>query len=316
MSKEQEASGDELVHPVYLDVPMLISFLAALEGGVSLEDQSTSRASHTSGSEKEARGRAGLPSVLTMLNLDMSGRLSARSEDEAAEEVVAVRRHTEASLFNRLRARLTDLGAVTDVTSADSLADIVPGALVEVRGEVVGNPLLQMLRLIVATAPFAGVEIDALLEGKYEKGGKARGKQGAQQATPPPIDRESAEGLRTFLTMSGELLNSPVRDVVMKSEGGLSTVMTLAASFVEDSTDDYLYESEVRLLGKLTRTIEADGEPINLTRRSTMGLLPQDDIEELVESARQGFGEDLNVSISDALVEAPAIQVLPLAIFV
>jgi hypothetical protein len=92
--------------------------------------------------------------------------------------------------------------------------------------------------------------------------------------------------------------------------------MTLAASFVEESTDDYLYESEVRVLGKVTRVVKHGDEPINLARRTTMGMLPQKDIAELVETTRKGFREGLNVSISDALVEAPALQVLPLAIFV
>src|ERR1700680_4428832 len=100
MSDTDKITNDELVYPVYLDVPMLISFLAALEGGVSLEDQSTSRLSRSSGSEREGKIRAGLPSILSLLSLDMSGRLSAKSEDQTGEETVAVRRHTEASLFN------------------------------------------------------------------------------------------------------------------------------------------------------------------------------------------------------------------------
>lgn len=309
-------SRPELAHPVYLDVPMLISFLAALEGGVSLEDQATTRATRTSASGKDAAARVGLPSILTMLNLDMSGRLTAKSEDQNAEEVVAVRRHTEASLFNRLRARLYEAGAVAPVDDAAALAALAPGALVEVQGEVIGNPVLQMLRVILATAPFAGVDIDALLEGKYERAPKNRAKPGTAPTSQPPIDPDSATGLRMFLSLSSQLLGSAVRDVVMRSDGDLSTVMTVASSFVDESTDEYLYESQVKVLGKVTRIVTPEAEAINLTRRSTIGMLPVKDIGELIDSAREGFGEDLNVSISDALVEGPALQVLPLAIFV
>src|SRR4051794_8951772 len=102
MTQKAARGQDELVHPLYLDVPMLISFLAALEGGVSLEDQATSTESRSATGTKELRGRVGLPSFLTMLNMDMAGGLSTKSEGQSGEEIVAVRRHTEASLFNRL----------------------------------------------------------------------------------------------------------------------------------------------------------------------------------------------------------------------
>lgn len=312
---------DELVFPVYLDVPMLISFLAALEGGVSLEDQATSRASRSSAGEKELKARAGLPSILSILTLDMSGKLSSRSEGQSDEEVTAVRRHTEASLFNRLRARLHDANAVRLLDQGVDLGDLQSGDLIEMKGEVIGNPLLQLLRVIVASAPFAGIDIDAVLEGKSRparrRGKGAGGKDSGGQAVAHTADDElDADGLRLFLTLAGELLSTHVRDVVLRSNGSLSTVMTLASEFVHESTDDYLYESEVRVLGKVTRVVTSDANPINLVRRTTLGLLPLTKVEELIESAKAGFGSDLNVSFGDVHVAAPALQVLPLAIFV
>ncbi len=45
MPKEAARDADddvlELVHPVYLDTPMMISFVAALEGGVAYGDERT-----------------------------------------------------------------------------------------------------------------------------------------------------------------------------------------------------------------------------------------------------------------------------------
>jgi len=39
--KSDTRSFEPLVHPVYLDVPVMVSFLAAVECGVAYEDEST-----------------------------------------------------------------------------------------------------------------------------------------------------------------------------------------------------------------------------------------------------------------------------------
>lgn len=115
--------------------------------------------------------------------------------------------------------------------------------------------------------------------------------------------------------MSGSALSSDVRDVVLRA-GKLSVVMTLAAGFVGESTDDYLRESDVRVLGKLTRVVPEGSDPINLTRRSTLGLLPSKDIQDLIGTVQGAFDDNFNVEIADAFVEGPAVQILPLAIYV
>jgi hypothetical protein len=157
---ESRAENDlpELVYPVYLDVPMAISFLAALEGGVAFEDQSTTKTGSTLAKEREGRGGARLPGVAALLGLgfDMSGRLATQSGKEASEEVVAVRRHTEASLFTLLRQQLLNAGAVSTVVSASDLERIKPGDLVESSGEALGNPLQQILDLLPQIMPYMG----------------------------------------------------------------------------------------------------------------------------------------------------------------
>jgi hypothetical protein len=316
LSDQEPSAYGSLVHPVYLDVPMLISFLAALEDGVSLEGHATTRSSRSAESGREGKARIGLPGLATLLNLDMSGRLSSKSEDLADEQVTVVRRHTEASLFNRLRVRLMADGEVHIVESSEDLNRLRLGTLVEVGGQVTGNPLLQMSQVLFAMAPFTGLDVEALMQGKYEKPVRPKGKAATVPPLPPPIDPDAAAGLRLFFTMVSQIMTSPVRDVVLTSGFGLSTVLTLASSFVEELADAYVYESEVRVIGKLTRLVMAGDPPINLTRRSSLGMMPPDDIVDLIKSARDGLGDTMNVQIRDAFVEAPAIQLLPLAIFV
>ena len=148
----RSASGDllELIHPVYLDVPMMVSFLAAVEGGVSFTEDRTARLSSGTAREREGQGKVGIPSIASLfgLSLDMSGRLKKQTQEEESTEMKVVREHTEASLFNVLRESLKGREDFVEILDVNQLDDINPGYLVEISGEVLGNPLQQILDAI------------------------------------------------------------------------------------------------------------------------------------------------------------------------
>ena len=68
-----------LFHPVYLDVPMMISFLA-LRDGVAFEDTTTRRDSQTTSRERERSARVRRPSLGSLLGFDASGRMKLLGE--------------------------------------------------------------------------------------------------------------------------------------------------------------------------------------------------------------------------------------------
>jgi hypothetical protein len=294
---------------------MLISFLAALEGGISFEDQATTRTSASRSRDREAGARVALPSLLSLLNVDMSGRMASRSQDDASEEVVAVRRHTEASLFNALRARILELGTVFEVRSSEDLAEVAPGRLVEVAGIVAGNPIQQLALLLASLAPLAGIDLQRIAEGRPQiRAGKNKPRPLVPQTET--MDEDSETGIRLLIALAGETYNASVRDVVFTTGTELRAVLTLASEFVSDETEEYLKESEVRVLGKVTRVVRSADEHINLMRRTALGLAGPEQAEELVLNARNAIADTIDADISDPLVAGPAVQLLPLAIFV
>jgi hypothetical protein len=303
----------QLVHPIYLDVPMLVSFLAALEGGVAFEGQQTTRQALTTAGEREGSGRVALPVGLSMLiGLDMTGRIKSATQDEAGEEVVAIRRHTEASLFNLLRSRLEADDAVVMLDSPAQLDDLEVGALVAMSGEVVGNPLAELVRMIARVLPLFGTDVEKLMEGPS----KPRRQGGRSQAPQEQLDAESLEGLRYFVQFGAELLSTAVRDVVMHSPSGLSAVLTLSSEFLSDQAEEYLRGSRLQVLGKVSEVVAASDQSINLMRRGTMGFVEKDEVRQLVKTTVEALESPLVVSLADPIVEAPAVQVLPLAIYV
>ena len=96
---------DQLAYPIYLDIPMMISFLAALEGGVSKQADIRQGRTVVTTRDQAAGGRVSLFDV-PGLKIDLSGRMGSSSQAQDTDEMRIVREHTAASLFNLLRLAL------------------------------------------------------------------------------------------------------------------------------------------------------------------------------------------------------------------
>ena len=110
-----------IVYPRYLDVPMLVSVLAAMEdGGLNVS--------------------GGLAS----LGIDLEGRVGSEAERTAANAIA--QRHTVGSLFHRLRAGLAE--QTRRVTTAADLATVQEGDFVELSGALSRNPGIEFLNVM------------------------------------------------------------------------------------------------------------------------------------------------------------------------
>jgi len=83
----------ELVHPLYLNVPMMVSFLGALQGeGVAFEDEELARTGSGESHEKGGGGRIGLPGIGSLLGFDLSGRFQSAGQEEESRETKILRK--------------------------------------------------------------------------------------------------------------------------------------------------------------------------------------------------------------------------------
>jgi hypothetical protein len=311
-SGEETDTGErlELIHPVYIDTGMMVSFVAALNGGVAFEDERTERSAGTRSREREGTGRFGLPLLNSILGLDMSGRFADKKGEESSQETKIVRKHTQASLLNLLRHRLVADGRIISLTEATQLESLAAGDLVEISGEVLGNPLQQIFNVLQQMVSYMGF-IDPEGTGQHSqaaespKANKARGGlQGARKKLELPSELKIVE------TLQAELEAAAVRDLLLQGPGEIRAVLTLAREFFSDETSDYLLAGQFTALGKVTQVL-AEGESINLTRRTALNLAGLDTARGLAEdSANDAF------EMVAPVVDPPAIQLLPLAVFV
>lgn len=322
---QEDADELELVHPVYLDVPMLVSFVAAVEGGVAFGSEQTEKGATTQDKAREATGRAraGLPLLGALVGMDVSGRYGRRDQELESKETKIVRQHTEASLFNLLRHELRSKDRIAVLEKKDQLQDLAIGRLVEITGEVIGNPLQQMLELFLQILPYLGYDVETLSQPKKRKESRGNPRSGnpakraaADQATSSGNAGEelSEEDIfRLMATMRQDLGRGSIRDLVLRGDEEMRAVLTLSTEFLTGTAAEHLLGGRFTVIGKVTRVL-GEGESINLTRRTAIGLGGPELSRGLVTELRAI--DSLFVEIGDPIVEPPAVQLLPLAVFV
>jgi hypothetical protein len=292
-----------LRHPLYLDVPMMINFLAAIEDGVSYDvnvSRSRDRKGKTAG---EAEGKVGLPSLLGLLPFDLRGRLSGEFEGQNSEELQLVKQHTEASLFNKLRNALLDAGAIRQLGPTLDPSSVETGEIVEVAGHVVRNPLAEILALF-----------DRMFPMFENQPGSAVTSTGRRNKQAPPGQSDAAQktmGIQYMHWISDDLKSANTQDALLKVGTEHTLVLTLRRDFGTGAALDDLLGANVSVLAKVSDCVPA-GTEINLLRRSVLGYVTN--VDEMFRDL--AATQELNLELTEGRIGGPTLQLVPLAMFV
>lgn len=327
---EQQA-GYELAHPVYLDVAMMISFLAFLEGGVVTHEEATQK--EAGARERVLKGRAGLRARLPWaLDAEVGSEGSTQRRDEVSLESKSARQHTAASLFNLLYGYLKDDNQLVDLREPAQLEELRTGQLVKLTGEYLGNPLEDILAFMAAMYPYVAEQRKAQLAAATEAAEQARkaqrsgnpAKRTQAQAVGEPdlanaiaaVVEQSKDqqefGIQMMLRMAEDISHAPVHDLLFRTSSELRAVLTVSSEYYSAEINEYLRAGQFRIIGKVTRIITGNST-LNLTRRTVLGVANPEIAQGLVANART---EDFRLDVADPIVIAPAVQVLPMAIFI
>lgn len=362
----QPARGQDLVVPIYLDIPSTVSLVAALEGGVAFTRRSTSASHDTSSAEGGAKGAASIPLISSLLRLEVSGDLRGKQEQVADQAVEIERQHTAASLFNLLLAKLSELQLLRDLRSPADLEDVVPGDLITMSGRILSDPVLALaealaelsmtLKDVMQVGPVAAL-LEALVKAGIAGSTAASDPRsaantqmlvdaifGTSSAAPQPAltatgagqKRRQNQAPRTSTTAvtpsagraSTELVDqasallmkvrdglraSPVSDLLITGEG-IRGVVPVTRGFLEPQSSELMKGSDLTALGKVTRVLRAKDDQIDLLRRSIVGYVAPATADRAYAYLRDR--RFLNLDLAELVVEAPAVQVLPLALYI
>lgn len=304
MSESSEAM--ELLYPIYLNVPMMISFVATMDGGYSLEKVWKESKNLSGEMAGELEGEAGLPAMVSWLahaSLKASGNIDGKLGK--AEESQIVFKHTEASLFMRLRHELRRQGRIISLDACDEehWQQITPFSFVEISGEIHRTPINEIVQLSKRLMP---IVVQSLPPTKDDK----------NNIPALSSDQQSLlTNISIVQAIVADLESSPLSDVIIKHEGQWEkvAVLNLSTQVLPLSDQELLHCGNVRVIGKITRVLTKK-DSINLYRRSILGIAAQSLSTQLAQSLIST--PDVKIKLESPTVDYPAVEVLPMAIYV
>jgi hypothetical protein len=317
----ESGSHVDLRYPLYLDVPMMISFLAALEDGVSYEENIQRRAGGRRAVRGEASAGTRLPSFLSLLSFDLRGSLSGESDTNESEELQLVKRHSEASLFNRLRSALHEDGGIKVLDEEiSSPGEVVPGMIIEANGVIVRNPLDELLAFVERLRPFIEQATPSPQGRQQQRAGGGRQSRGqgnpsSDNNSPSNAPRQQPDTLTILDWVREDLEASDMTDIDLQINQPVfpRVILTLSKDFGTGRTIDSLLGAEVGVIGKVS-VVKDSGEPVSLLRRSILGYMPVEQRESMFTNF--GAGLPFVGMVEELEVSPPLVQVMPLSIFI
>lgn len=311
-----------LAHPLYLDVQMMVSFLAYLEGGVTFEGEETVTSSGSRSRSGKASGKAKLPSIATWFGAELSAEGAIDRKLDESSEYKSARHHTAASLFNYLYAYLTEDEKISIVETAEDLTELRSGQLIQISGRYLGNTLSEVLNYFDRLLPYLEKHEEEEAAQKIAAKSKKRSGNPAVRASTPDSATEPTneeEGMSTkeiihlIKTMQDDLNGSAVQDLLLTTSADLKAILTVSSEYYSSETAEHLRAGDFVVLGKVTRILR-ESESINLARRTAVSVLDEQATRTLVVEAAGALS--ISQETADPIISAPALQVLPMAIFV
>ena len=260
-------------------------------------------------SRRKIRSQQSLQSISSMFRPMSKFKVTRAGQERSVEK--SSRSHTEASvailLYDRLRK---DSGYIVDLQTLDAAKEVEPGALVEIAGTVEKNAIDAMIDYIDAANIMINMGSNAPETSQASTSGK-RGGAGAGQSKSK--SKSALGGIRDALDKDRK--RTPISNVLLRctTPRNVTAVVTLRTENLRDLTLSELHKNSVRVLGKVTRVID-QGESMSPFENYGMALMEPETLQEIFQKLRDM--EKITLDLSEVQVKGPALQVLPLMVFV
>lgn len=291
---------NDLILSVYLNQRAVFDLMAMLQGGIATVTNITETESQTSNKTEEVKAGFGLSNAFSsLLKIDLSG--SKKTGDTAVEnrQYGEERVHTPSSLFFSLRRILIE----RELLKKDSEGYTPkPGDIFEFEAELQRNPVIEIMDSVAEMMKLA----DAFQEPPKNQKGKNKSQPSENIAILKQVQKLS-DSLK-----AGGTIDLTTTQIQSK----YNTVVTIEERYLNDPLMADLVDGKFRVLGKIVKSSENGEAPISLLRKTALSKMPKNLMDE-------AFGELKNVISQEGFefpklswdVEAPVIQVIPIAIF-
>lgn len=287
---------DNLFLPIYLNQKIVFDLLAILEDGFSQMKKVNTSEQVNKSNTIGADGEIGLNNVFALLQTKIKPSLKHDSNKGNSRDESEDRIHTPNSLFSKLYQRLDVSKKIIVVPDQDKIISLKEGDFIEIEGRLLKNPLISLLDSFKAIMEMA-MAFDETNSGKKKKEDKTITKQ------------------MNFL--SNHLKNGEMFDLICKvGQSDLNVVLPVYIKYFYNEKMNEIIDGNYKVLGKVTNIVKSkEDEGINLLRNTTLSLMNESLLNQVMTSLTDSPDFKVDSSNTKTIIEYPALQIIPIAIY-
>lgn len=294
---------NKLILPVYLNEKIIMDMLAIIEDGFSMVSEITSSSVATMSKDEKANASFSTSELLgKLLKIELDAGLEKKSGDEKSVNSKTEKIHTSTSLLSKFRSKLIELKLMKSISPQGvDIMELEAGDFIEVTGELMKNPMVNILEKAIDVFRMADIFSD-----NPELGSKK------QASTKNSQNTKIVKQMKSFLE---ELKVTGTVDFVMKN-GDSTIVLSAQERYLQNDNISELLGGNFKVLGKVIKVCKQSGDSINLLRKTTLGVLKDDDLKTFTDVFESDDLKKFNLPDVEVKIEAPAVIVIPIAIYI
>ena len=290
---------EKLLIPVYINEKIVLDMLAVMEDGFS----TVSQVSYTEHKQRENSQRleAGISPADSIwskfFKIDLTGELSHSGNKEEEENVSKEKIHTNVSLLSKFRAFLTSENILK---SQFDVSQMKIGDFIEVEGELQKNPLIYYMDKIADI-----FRMSEIFSSELALGNKTQAKQKKQE------NQIVSKQIQSF---ASELKHSGTVDFILSDEKG-TVVLSAQEQYLSNDNISEILGGRFKILGKVIAVCKDESESIDLLRKTTLSILPDDISTTLFSAFQDEEFKQFRFPELITKIDGPAVIVIPVAIY-
>lgn len=272
--------------------------LAIIDDGFSKVSQINSVERNENSNKKIAGSNISSGSIINkFLKIDFKGDLDNLSAKINKKSISKEKVHTNVSLLSKFRSYLIEKQMLKN---RFDIEQINLGDFVEIEGELQKNPLIDFLEAFIDIYKIADIFVEP------------------SQLGDRKINREKKENdqkiIKQIRSFSDELKHSGTIDFILSNEKG-EIVLSTQEQYLSNDNISEILGGTFKVLGKVIAICENDTESINLLRKTTLSIMPEDYLEEMFATFKSDDMKELNLPEFKTKIKGPAMIVIPIAIY-
>lgn len=302
----------DLSIPIYLNQKIVFDLLAIVEDGFS-----QFRAVKTSEADARANmtdvgGQLGISNVFAFLGIGLKSSHEREKSSSSQTEISEERVFTPSSLFSKLRKTLMSEKLLINLDDGTNGSNPPVGSFVEFSAVLQKNPLIEALEAMVQIVQTAAVFDQS---GEQTPNQPRKGNARAQGASKKPKAQTMVSQIESMIASLAQ--GNTIDLLASVVDGRLQAVVPVDLAYFVDKTPAAIIDGQFVVLGKVVRVVSEDDEgSINLLRGTSWGRLDPTLLQQLGAFTESFRSSGVEMPAVVTRVTGPAIQVVPVAIYI